>query len=94
MEELSAAIPGDAIAYKKRQLLNKAIAFQENARSMRKDAAERFIASELDEMKEFFDGIDSNLLTLEQRLAVVSEEDEILVLASAASGKTSVCLAS
>jgi len=42
---------------------------------------------------EFFDGIESNPLTQEQRLAVIRNNDKNLVLAAAGTGKTSVMVA-
>ncbi len=44
-------------------------------------------------MQEFFDGIETNPLTPEQRLSVVTDADATLVLAGAGSGKTSVIVA-
>ena len=41
-------------------------------------------------MSDFFDRMNSNPLTQEQRMSVVTDEDVTLVLAGAGSGKTSV----
>ncbi|MBA6348337.1 UvrD-helicase domain-containing protein [Colwellia sp. BRX8-9] len=43
--------------------------------------------------KDFFDGIESNPLTVEQRLGVIRNNDRNLVLAAAGTGKTSVMVA-
>jgi len=47
----------------------------------------------LDAQLEFFDGIESNPLTTEQRLAVIRNNDKNLILAAAGTGKTSVMVA-
>jgi len=47
----------------------------------------------LDAQVDFFDGIESNPLTTEQRLAVIRNNDKNLILAAAGTGKTSVMVA-
>lgn len=54
---------------------------------------EKFIESELINYKEFFDTIESQPLTERQRLAIITNEDNNLIVAGAGSGKTSVMVA-
>ncbi len=54
---------------------------------------QRFEVLRLQERKHFYDKIEANPLTTEQRYAVVRENDRNLVLAAAGTGKTSVMVA-
>ncbi len=72
------------------QKLQAIIDFYRDPHTARDAGIEHFIASELCQMKDFFDAIQKNHLTQEQRRAVIMDDDATLILASAGSGKTSV----
>ncbi|MEX2517355.1 MAG: UvrD-helicase domain-containing protein [Gammaproteobacteria bacterium] len=54
---------------------------------------ERFIAEQKQRFKSYFDTIEANPLTDEQRRAVVTFDDNVMTVAAAGSGKTSVLVA-
>lgn len=54
---------------------------------------EQFVAVELKQWKNFLDSVESKPLTQNQRLAVVHDEDNNLVIAGAGTGKTSTIVA-
>ena len=61
----------------------------ENKNTLRKNYTKKILASR----KPFYDAIESNPLTEEQRIAVIQNNDKNLVLAAAGTGKTSVMVA-
>lgn len=64
--------------------------YRENYESIRQLNNENFLENELENYKEFFDNLESNPLTQMQRLAIITNEDNNLIVAGAGSGKTSV----
>ena len=75
------------------EMLKEIQSFLKDSEGYRARANNTFVANELIRSREFFDGIESRPLTVEQRKAVAVDEDRNLVVAAAGSGKTSVIVA-
>ncbi len=75
--------------YKQLDLLYKYCEIVQKGDETRKEHNENFIHTELDENQNFFDNVEKQPLTLEQRISIIEMEDRNLLVAAAGSGKTS-----
>ncbi|MFN9911731.1 MAG: UvrD-helicase domain-containing protein, partial [Pirellulaceae bacterium] len=63
-------------------------AFRMNAENLRSEYNQKFIQDELQTYHSFFSNIEGRALDLQQRSAIITDEDNNLVIAGAGSGKT------
>ena len=92
-ESFSARWPDSLTGTPEIQMLSEIQAFLRTPDGFRERTNEWFVADETSLYRPFFDRVEVQPLTDEQRRAVVIDEDRNLVVAAAGSGKTSVIVA-
>ena len=92
-ESFSARWPDSLTGTPEIQMLSEIQAFLRTPDGFRERTNEWFVADETSLYRPFFDRVEAQPLTDEQRKAVVIDEDRNLVVAAAGSGKTSVIVA-
>lgn len=68
--------------------IDKFLSYYKNSSSLRLSYNGRFLKNELEERDEFFNNIEGRKLDIQQRTAIINNEDNNLVIAGAGSGKT------
>ncbi len=64
----------------------------ENAKTYRDEYNHQFIQTELENYKDFFNDIEGRKLDIQQRTAIVKDEDNNIIIAGAGSGKTTTTI--
>jgi DNA helicase-4 len=75
-----------------KQVINKVIDEYNQGESRIKNRNSDFLKKENERFEDFFDTIESNPLTAEQRNAIMTDEESVLIVAGAGTGKTSTII--
>ena len=90
IDDIPSMVPDEVLAEDEHDAIRLIRSFLSSPSKFRDKTNETFVEVEIVRHKNFFDSIESNSLTSEQRTAVVTDENATLILAAAGSGKTSV----